>query len=206
MASSPPVSRRLICEDCDTVYRVRELRVGEIARCTRCGAVLERPRRFGLDALAALVAAALIVFVQGNIWPVVSIGLNGQQNSTTLWGMITIMWSDHSQIVAVITAFTLFFFPLSNMLIVAWLVFFARRGRRAPGFRPLMLAMYYVGPWTMSEVFVLGALVAMVKAKAYFDVTPDAGIYAYAALTIFITVFAGIDLRYLWDSVPENKA
>ena len=204
MVVSPPASRRLICEDCDTVYRLRELRVGEIARCARCGAILERPRRFGLDALAALVAAALIVFVQGNIWPVVSIGLNGQENSTTLWGMISIMWADHSQIVAVITAVTLFFFPLSNMLIVAWLLLFARRGRRAPGFRPLMLTMYYLGPWTMSEVFVLGALVAMVKAKAYFDVTPDVGIYAYAALTIFITVFAGIDLRYLWDSVPEH--
>ena len=204
MVFSPPASRRLICEDCDTVYRLRELRVGEIARCARCGAILERPRRFGLDALAALVAAALIVFVQGNIWPVVSIGLNGQENSTTLWGMISIMWADHSQIVAVITAVTLFFFPLSNMLIVAWLLLFARRGRRAPGFRPLMLTMYYLGPWTMSEVFVLGALVAMVKAKAYFDVTPDVGIYAYAALTIFITVFAGIDLRYLWDSVPEH--
>jgi uncharacterized paraquat-inducible protein A len=63
----------------------------------------------------------------------------------------------------------------------------------------LMVAMHHLGPWTMSEVFVLGALVAMVKAKSYFDVMPDPGIYAYAVLTVLITVFAGIDLRRLWD-------
>ncbi len=58
----------------------------------------------------------------------------------------------------------------------------------------------------MSEVFVLGALVAMVKAKAYFDVTPDPGIYAYGVLTILITIFAGVDLRRLWDRVPARAA
>jgi paraquat-inducible protein A len=179
---------------------------GEVARCARCGAVLGRHQRVGLDALAALVLAALILFIQGNIWPVVTLSLNGQQNSTTLWGMILIMWQDNSQLVSVITAVTLFFFPLFNMLSMGWLLLFGRNGRLAPGFRPLMVLLHHLGPWTMSEVFVLGALVAMVKAKSYFDVLPDAGIYAYGALTLFITLFAGIDLRRLWDLVPSRGA
>lgn len=203
MASS---SRLLICDDCDTVYRMPELGRGEVARCARCGAVLGRHFRFGLDALTALVLAALILFVQGNIWPVVTLGLNGQQNSTTLWGMILIMWHDHSQVVSVITAVTLFFFPLFNLLSLGWLLVFGRRGQLAPGFRPLMVLLHHIGRWTMSEVFVLGALVAMVKAKSYFEVLPDAGIYAYAALTLFITLFAGIDLRRLWDLMPSRGA
>jgi paraquat-inducible protein A len=183
-----------------------ELRRGEVARCARCGAVLARYHRFGLDALAALVLAALVLFIQGNIWPVVTLALNGQQNSTTLWGMILIMWQEHSQVVSVITAVTLFFFPLVNLLTLGWLLFFGRRGHLAPGFRPLMLALHYLGPWTMSEVFVLGALVAMVKAKAYFEVLPNAGIYSYGALTLFITLFAGFDLRRLWELVPSRGA
>ncbi len=68
-----------------------------------------------------------------------------------------------------------------------------------------MITMHYLGPWTMSEVFVLGALVAMVKAKSYFEVMPDPGIYAYAALMVLITVFASIDLRRLWDVVPDRS-
>lgn len=198
--------QRMICEDCDTVYRRRELSAGEVAVCVRCGAVLERHLRFGLDALAALVLTALIVFLMGNMWPVATLSLNGQEISASLSDMIIIMWRDHSRIVAAITAVTLFYFPLLNMIGIGWLLLFARRGRRAPGFRLLMVAMYYLGPWTMSEVFVLGALVAMVKAKNYFDVMPQAGIYSYAVLTVLITVFAGIDLRRLWDLVPDRSS
>jgi paraquat-inducible protein A len=90
------------------------------------------------------------------------------------------------------------------MMGLGWLLLFARRRRRAPGFRLLMIMMHYLGPWTMSEVFVLGVLVAMVKAKSYFDVMPDPGIYAYAVLTVLITVFAGVDPRRLWDYVADR--
>ncbi len=204
--SAPPHSRWLVCEHCDTVYHRRELARGEAAYCARCDALLERHHLFGVNAMLALVLTALVVFIQANIWPIVTLGLNGQQNSTTLWGTILMMWREHSQVVALIAAFTLFFFPLGKMLSLGWLLSFARLGRRAPGFRPMMVALHYLRPWTMSEVFVLGALVAIVKARAYFDVLPDPGIYAYAALTLLITLFATIDLRRLWDLVPEGGA
>jgi paraquat-inducible protein A len=92
------------------------------------------------------------------------------------------------------------------MSILGWLLIFGRRGQRAPGFGPLMVVLHYIAPWTMSEVFVLGVLVSIVKAKMFFDVTPDAGVFAYAALALLITVFSGIDLRQLWEKIPEAKA
>lgn len=203
MAERQPL---LICEHCDTVYRRRELCCGEVARCLRCDAVLERHHRLGVSGMFALVVTAMLVFVQANIWPIVTLGLNGQLISTTLWGAIVMMWREHSQIVSVLAAATLFFFPLGKMLLLGWVLSFAQRGRRAPGFRLAMVMLHRVGPWTMSEVFVLGALVAIVKARVYFDVTLNPGIFAYAALTLLITVFASIDLRRLWELVPEAAA
>jgi len=196
----------LICEHCDTVYRRRTLARGDVARCARCEAELERHHALSVNAMLALILTAMIVFVQANMWPIVTLGLSGQQSSTTLWGMILAMWREQAQVVSVLVAATLFFFPLLKMLLLGWLLWFARAGRRAPGFVRLMVILHYLGPWTMSEVFVLGALVAIVKAHTYFDVTPDPGIYAYAALTLLITVFAGVDLRRLWDDVPAGAA
>ena len=118
---------------------------------------------------------AMIVFIQANLWPIVTLGLNGQHNSTTLWGMIITMWNRTPQVVAVLAAATLFFFPLMKMRCSAGCCWFARRGRRAPGFVPLMVTLHRLGPWTMSEVFVLGALVAIVKAHTYFDVAAGSG-------------------------------
>jgi paraquat-inducible protein A len=196
----------LICEHCDTVYRRRTLMRGDVARCARCEAELERHHALSVNAMLALILTAMIVFVQANMWPIVTLGLSGQQSSTTLWGMILAMWREQAQVVSVLVAATLFFFPLLKMLMLGWLLWFARAGRRAPGFVRLMVILHYLGPWTMSEVFVLGALVAIVKAHTYFDVMPDPGIYAYAALTLLITIFAGVDLRQLWDDVQEGTA
>lgn len=196
----------LICEHCDTVYRRRALVRGDVARCTRCDAELERHQRLSVNAMLALVLTALIVFVQANMWPIVTLGLSGQYSATTLWGMIVTMWQQQAQIVSVLAALTLFFFPLAKMLVLGWLLWFARHGQRAPGFVRLMVALHYLGPWTMSEVFVLGALVAIVKAHNYFDVVADPGIYAYAALTLLITIFAGVDLRQLWQLTRGEQA
>ncbi|MDO1528087.1 paraquat-inducible protein A [Fulvimonas sp. R45] len=196
----------LICEHCDTVYRRRPLARGETARCARCGALLERHHGLGPGTMLALVLTALVVFVEANAWPIVTLGLNGEQVSTTLWGMITFMWKQDAQVVSVLAAGTLFFFPLAKILLLGWVLLFARAGRRAPGFRPVMVALHYLHPWTMSEVFVLGVLVSIVKAHLYFDVVPDPGVFAYAVLVVLITVFAGIDLRRLWELVPERPA
>src|SRR5690349_17007213 len=196
----------LICEHCDTVYRRRPLARGEVARCARCGAELERHHALSVNAMLALILTAMIVFVQANMWPIVTLGLSGQQSSSTLWGVILAMWREEAKVVSVLVAATLFFFPLLKMLLLGWLLWFAKAGRRAPGFVRLMVILHYLGPWTMSEVFVLGALVAIVKAHNYFDVIADPGIYAYVALTLLITIFAGVDLRQLWTDVPEHAS
>ncbi len=195
-----------ICEHCDTVYHRRELVFGEVARCARCDAILARHHSLGVRGMLALVLTAMIAFVQANIWPIVTLGLNGQMISTTLWGCIVMMWREHTQVVAVIVACTLFFIPIGKMLLLGWVLLFARTGRRAPGFRLAMVTLYRIGPWTMSEVFVLGTLVAIVKAKMYFDVIPDAGIFAYGVLMLIITAFSSIDVRRLWDLTEERPA
>lgn len=195
-----------ICEHCDTVHHRRTLACGEVARCARCHAVLERYHTLNVDGMLALVLTGLIVFTIANVWPIVTLGLGARQSSATLWGTIIAMWQQHSQVVSVIAAATLFFFPLGKMLMLGWVLTHARGGRRAPGFRRAMVTLHYLQPWTMSEVFVLGALVAIVKAHNYFDVVADPGIYAYATLMLLITIFSGIDLRRLWELTTEPGA
>lgn len=195
-----------ICEHCDTVYRRRKLARGEVARCLRCDAILARHHSIGVRGMLALVITAMIAFVQANIWPIVTLGLNGQLISATLWGCIMMMWREHAEVVAVIAALTLFFFPIIKMGFLFWILAYARLRRRAPGFRWILVMLYRLGPWTMSEVFVLGALVAIVKAHMYFEVQPNAGIFAYGVLMLIITAFSSIDVRRFWDLTEETPA
>jgi len=197
-------SRLLICEHCDTVHHRCNPVSGEVTRCVRCNAVLERYHSLNVDGMLAVVLTALIVFLIANVWPIVTLGLGTRQSSATLWGIIIVMWQHHSQVVSVLVAATLFFFPLGKILMAGWLLSYARGGRRAPGFRPAMVVLHYMQPWTMTEVFLLGVLVAIVKVRNYFDVMADPGIYAFAMLMMLITIFSGINLRRLWDMTPER--
>lgn len=196
----------IVCEHCDTVYRRGPLARGQVAECAVCGAVLERHQWIGVDGQFALILAALIVFVIANVSSIVTLKLSGMSAATTLWGAVIAMWNDGAQIVSVLTAMTLFFFPLAQILIFGWVLWFAREGRRAPGFASAMSALVRVKPWSMIEVFMLGTLVAVVKAHTYFDVVTGPGIWAFGCLTLLITVFASQDARNLWDLTDEAPA
>jgi paraquat-inducible protein A len=62
-----------------------------------------------------------------------------------------------------------------------------------------MRVLRFVGEWSMSEVFLLGAIVALVKLGDLATVTPDAGIWAFGALAWLITLVTSFDHRWLWD-------
>jgi len=196
----------IVCEHCDSVYRRQALGRGEVADCVVCGAVLERHQWLGVEAQFALIVAALIVFAIANLSPIVTLGLSGMTAATTLWGAVIAMWQDGAQVVAFLSAMTLFFFPLSQLLIFGWVLWFARSGRRAPGFAQAMSALVKIKPWSMIEVFMLGTLVAVVKAHTYFDVVPGPGIWAFGFLTLLITVFSSHDPRDLWNTTREDAA
>jgi paraquat-inducible protein A len=56
-------------------------------------------------------------------------------------------------------------------------------------------------PWSMLEVCLLGALVAVVKLAGLLDVVPGIGLAALAALSVLMIKIAGKDIRVLWEVV-----
>jgi paraquat-inducible protein A len=196
----------IACEHCDAVYRLRPLARGEAARCARCHAALYRAQRLGIDAMLALTVAAAITFVIANVWPIVSLGLNGNDNAATLWQAIIDTWDEGAGLISVLAALTLFVFPMLQIAMFFWVLAFLRLRRRPPGFALLMVAIRRVRPWSMIEVFMLGTLVALAKVSDLFDVLLLPGIWAFAALTALITTVSTFDLHRLWNSATERFA
>jgi paraquat-inducible protein A len=56
----------------------------------------------------------------------------------------------------------------------------------------------------MTDVFLLGVLVAIVKLSGMLQVIPGPGTYATLALTFLITLIAKRDMRSLWVWLPES--
>jgi paraquat-inducible protein A len=194
-----PVSTALvICRDCDSVYRRVLLGRREVAYCTLCGAVLARRQGIEVGRVLALTIAAAILFAIANATPVLAIEVGGMRTEANVWTAVLSMQSGWISGAALVLAATTFLVPMLQIALLLWLLSFSVTGHHAPGFRGILVTLHYLRPWSMTEVFLLGALVAIVKLSSWVHVVSGEGIWALAGLTILMTVLSRYDPREWW--------
>src|SRR5262245_29602554 len=85
----PALDRRLTaCPECDLVQREPVCREACTVSCRRCGALLYRAVPLGFEVALALTLAAAITFAIANIFPVMSLELQGRRVSASLLGLV----------------------------------------------------------------------------------------------------------------------
>lgn len=192
----------IICEHCDSVYRRPALTRRQTAHCLRCGALLERARFLNADQLLALTLAAAILFLFANAFPIMQIGMQGLSNEATLWGTVEALARGRITPIALVAGLSIIFAPALQIILLSWILVYARGGQIAPGFSACMRALEHLRPWSMLEVCLLGILVAIIKLGGMVDVHPGIGLWAMAVLTILILLIAGRNVRDgLWDEL-----
>ena len=193
----------VICEQCDAVHQRRPLQRREIAQCSRCGATLYRNQWLDVDSMLALTVATAIAFVLANLYPVITIDNQGATNASTIWGAIIAAYEGGVAPVAVLSAATVFFFPLAQILLFFYVLLPLRQGIRPHDFNLAMRALKLMQPWSMVEVFLLGVLVSVVKLAGVATVITGIGVYSFAALTLLLTALTSFDLHELWEITED---
>lgn len=194
----------VVCEHCDCVYRRVELARGGVARCAVCGAVLYRARKLDIDRHLAVAVAAAAVYVLANVCPVMRIGMGGLHNEATLWQAVVALWHGAAAPIAVPAAAAAVIVPGLQIGLLLWVLAHARLGLRAPGLAGSLRLLARLRPWSMVEVALFAALVAIVKLSGYLNVSAEPGIWAVGALTLLLPLLTGSDVRYLWQLLEER--
>jgi len=194
------------CEHCDSVYRRCTLAAGEVARCRRCDAVLARANPLDVDRWLALTVTTAVVFLIANVCPIVRISLNGMHRQATLWEFAWALAQGSVAPLAMVAGLVMILVPLAQIVLLSWVLSYARVGRRAPGFARALRTLARLRPWSMVEVAIFGILVAIIKLVSLVEVTLGAGVWATAALMVLLTVIAHRDLSALWDQTEEISA
>lgn len=195
----------VICEHCDSVCQRPALARKQTAHCQRCGALLDRGRRLSTDQLLALTVAAAILFMFANTFPIMGISMQGLSNEATLWATVEALAQGRITLIALVTGLSIIFAPALQILLLAWVLVYARSGRVAPGFRICMRTLEHLRPWSMLEVCLLGILVAIIKLAGMLEVHPGIGLWAMSMLTVLIILIGGRDVRQLWDELGISQ-
>jgi paraquat-inducible protein A len=167
--------------------------------CIECGCVLGRHRSFSVDQLLALTSAAAVLFLIANVYPLMSVDLSGMHTEATIWGAALLMLNGWTMWPASVLAISMFILPLLQIALLSWVLVFARCQRHAPGLRAVLVALHRFRPWSMAEVFLLGALVALVKLSSWLQVIPGVGLWALGCLTILLTVLSMVESQFWWS-------
>ncbi|MNJ47772.1 Paraquat-inducible protein A [compost metagenome] len=172
------------------------------ALCLRCGAVLQRYNGLTLQHRLALSITAGVLWLLANFYPVMSISLQGFSNSATLWDSVRALANGPITFIALVAAISMIIAPMFQLLLLIWVLGFALAGQRSPAFSLCMRWLETLRPWSMLEVCLLGAMVAVFKLAGLLDVLPGIGLVALAVLSLLMIRIAGRDIRELWDALP----
>lgn len=189
----------IICEHCDCVYQKVTLAKHQKTLCTRCGGVLQRYNGLSVEQRLALTLTALMLWIFANFYPIMSISLKGLKNSATLWDSVLALSLGPITFIALVAAISMIIAPIFQLVLLIWVLSYALTARRAPGFSFCMRWLETLRPWSMLEVCLLGAMVAVIKLAGLLDVLPGIGLFALAILSLMMIRIAGRDIRELWD-------
>ena len=168
----------IVCPSCDLAHRAGTAPAVERTRCARCRALLQRPENGSIDTAIALAFSALVLFVLSNAYPLVAIQSNGSTRATTLVGAaLGVYRQDHTGLASLVFITTVVG-PFLQIVSLLYLLIPLRRKRQAPGQNTIFRLLAQVRPWTFIEVFMLGALVALVRLGAYARVVPGVALWS----------------------------
>ena len=180
------MSSVIVCHACDLAHRLDSLAAKARVRCVRCRAELYRTNDGSLDTVIALAASALALFILANLYPLVALTVNGSTRMTTLIGAAEAYYEQGYGALAILVAFTAVVVPLTQILTLLYMLIPLRLGRAVPGQNVLYRLLAALRPWGMAEVFMLGAVVALVKLSAQAEVSPRVSLIAYGLLMVSI--------------------
>jgi paraquat-inducible protein A len=194
------------CHECDLLQREPVLPPGGVARCRRCHGILFRHTPDSLERGLAYTLGAMILFVVANLFPIVGLEVQGNLNATSLFGAVDIIWKEGMKGVATLVFVTTILIPALELSLMAYVLLPLKLGWVPQGLATILRVIQSMRPWSMTQVFMLGVLVSLVKLAHLAHVVPGIALWAFGSLILLLTAaVASFNTHELWDMVREGE-
>jgi paraquat-inducible protein A len=176
-------------------------------RCPRCGVALHRRIPRSVSRTWAFLAAAVMLYVPANLFPVMRVTSLGQVRSDTILSGAEFLLAHGMWPLALIVFVASILVPIAKILRLGYLLLSVQLRSAA---RPIDRTRLYrftefVGRWSMVDVFVVSVLVALVHLGKVAEVEAGLGALFFAAVVVLTMLAARtFDPRLIWDNVDTD--
>jgi paraquat-inducible protein A len=193
------------CQDCGLFQTIAPLAPGDAAHCRRCNATLRKSHRDSLNRALWCYISALVLLVLAVQLPFLDLRSVGRLYQATLFTGPTQL-SDHGEWeISVVVLITLIVVPFVQLILVLMVLLDLRSPhpwRRLPALFSWVEALR---PWSMVEVFLLGAFVAYTRLQAIATVEVGPALYALGGVMLCM-VAADVELDHedVWEEMERR--
>lgn len=191
------------CSHCDLLQVLPSATNRARFNCAQCDfplATFERPHP---ERDAALAIASLIVLGIANTFPILSLELNGRRLEATILDGVGSMWQQQRYELALLILLVAVLAPVAHascVLIRSHAIITTMADKHI---RRWTLWSAQLAPWSMTEVYLLGALVAFVKLDDLAAVVVGPALYALGLMCV-LTAWSATHTRVAWTALHRD--
>jgi paraquat-inducible protein A len=175
--------------------------------CPRCGAALHLRKPDSLQRTIALIVTAVVLYIPANVLPIMTTDQLGQATDSTIIGGIVLLIHHGSYPIAAVIFVASVLVPISKLLSLSWLCWSVARHQPTSHRERTRLyrATELVGKWSMTDVFVVAILVALIQLGGLLRITAGSAAIAFGGVVI-VTMLAAesFDPRLIWDQLGDT--
>ena len=172
--------------------------------CPLCGAALHLRIEGSLQRTMALVFTAVLLYIPANVLPIMTTSQLGRPEPNTILGGVVILMHHGSYPIAAVIFIASVLIPTAKLIAISWLCWsVARRHQTSRTQRTqLYRVTEFVGKWSMTDVFVVAILVALIHLGGLLSITAGTAAIAFGGVVV-VTMLAAesFDPRLIWDQL-----
>ena len=195
------------CQDCGLLHKAPQRDDRGRVRCRRCGAELYRLGRGSIERAVGLALAALILLVIANVFPLMTFRYEGREQGNILISGVFELADQGLWPLSVLVFLVTIAMPATKLLGLLWVLLPLHLGRAPVDGARVFRLVETLHPWAMTEVYLLGLLVAYVKLADIADVALGPALFAFIALIVaMIAAEMTLEPRAIWERLQPSPA
>jgi len=174
--------------------------------CARCGEALHWRKPQSLSRAWTFLALAAILYIPSNMLPVIETSTLISTTTNTILGGVRSLWEDGDYLIAAVIFTASIVIPGVKLGSMAFLLSTTQAGWTwSPrGRSRLYRLVEVIGRWSMVDIYVGAALVALVQFNTIAQVSAGPAALPFAAVVVLTMMSAiSFDPRLIWDAVDS---
>lgn len=196
----------IACPACDTLHVVGPVSPGQVARCTQCHFTLIAPKHDTLNRTIALALASAVLMMTMLCFPFLTMSRQGLSHEVSVLGIVFALSDGWYLLLAIGVALFVITLPMVRAAALVYVMWALRRDRVAPQSKRVFRFAEWLAPWAMSEIFIIGTGVALVKVAGLAKISFDAAFWLFCVLVLVLALQNAAVCRWtIWSMIRERQ-